>query len=99
MPQRKGRSAAVAATLAALALTVATAVTGHPRAAERTTAAGRPLTAASPARPFPSHVTYRTGVTPSASRSARDAAVKKQYDSWKSHYLRAACGGYLVHAT
>jgi endo-1,4-beta-D-glucanase Y len=50
-------------------------------------------------RPFPHHVTYKVGVMPSASRSSRDAAVRRQYDSWKSHYLRAACGGYLVYAT
>ncbi|MDN3358003.1 glycosyl hydrolase family 8 [Actinomadura sp. DC4] len=51
------------------------------------------------ARPFPAHVTYKTGVMPSASQATRDAAVKRQYDSWKSHYLRAACGGHLVYAT
>src|SRR6266540_4179882 len=56
-------------------------------------------TAPKAARPFPHHVTYRTGVLPSVSQSARDAAVRKHYDSWKAKYLRAACGGYLVYAT
>jgi endo-1,4-beta-D-glucanase Y len=60
---------------------------------------GDPAAAASARRPFPQHVTYKTGVTPSVSRSARDAAVRKQYDSWVSKYLRSACGGYLVYAT
>ncbi|MFL6073251.1 MAG: hypothetical protein ACJ73S_07610, partial [Mycobacteriales bacterium] len=55
--------------------------------------------AASPSHAFPTHVTYQTGVMPSASQSSRDAAVKKQYDSWKKAYLRSACGGYLVYAT
>jgi endo-1,4-beta-D-glucanase Y len=36
---------------------------------------------------------------PSASAADRDAAVKKQYDSWKKAYLRSACGGYLIYAT
>lgn len=58
-----------------------------------------PARAADTARPFPTHVTYKTGVMPSAGQSSRDAAVKKQYDSWKSKYLRSACGGYLVYAT
>src|SRR3954471_24979978 len=55
--------------------------------------------AATTAHPFPAHVTYKTGVMPSASAATRDAAVKKQYDSWKKAYLRSACGGYLVYAT
>lgn len=58
-----------------------------------------PAAAASVARPFPAHVTYQTGVRPSASQAEQDAAVKKQYDSWKKTYLRQACGGYLVWAT
>ncbi|WP_020664858.1 glycosyl hydrolase family 8 [Amycolatopsis benzoatilytica] len=54
--------------------------------------------AAAPAHPFPAHVTYQTGVLPSASASERDAAVKKQYDSWKTKFLRKACGGTFVVA-
>jgi endo-1,4-beta-D-glucanase Y len=42
-------------------------------------------------RPFPQHVTYATGVLPSASAATRDAAVEKQYDSWKASYLVDAC--------
>jgi endo-1,4-beta-D-glucanase Y len=91
MLRRKVRITAVAA---AVSLSLVTAVTGH-----HADAAARVSAAATIARPFPAHVTYQTGVMPSASQSSRDAAVKKQYDSWKSHYLRAACGGYLVYAT
>ncbi|WP_370947074.1 glycosyl hydrolase family 8 [Amycolatopsis sp. cg5] len=58
--------------------------------------AGSTATAAGESHPFPAHVTYQTGVLPSAGQADRDAAVKKQYDSWKSKFLRAACGGYLV---
>ncbi|MFI0719437.1 glycosyl hydrolase family 8 [Streptomyces sp. NPDC021224] len=47
--------------------------------------------ATAPANPFPTHVTYKVGVSPSASRSARDAAVEKQYDAWKSTYLVHGC--------
>ncbi|HEY1485546.1 MAG TPA: glycosyl hydrolase family 8 [Micromonosporaceae bacterium] len=47
--------------------------------------------ATTPAHPFPTHVTYKVGVTPSASQSSRDAAVKKQYDSWKATYLVKGC--------
>ncbi|MDH6108746.1 endo-1,4-beta-D-glucanase Y [Kitasatospora sp. MAP12-15] len=50
-----------------------------------------PSQAASVARPFPAHVTYQVGVMPSASQSARDAAVEKQYNSWKSTYLVHGC--------
>src|SRR6266516_3394549 len=67
--------------------------------ATATAAVGPAVAAASPGHPFPAHVTYKTGVTPSASQSSRDAAVEKQYTSWKKNYLRAACGGYLVYAT
>jgi endo-1,4-beta-D-glucanase Y len=91
MLRRKVRVTAVAA---AVTLSLVTAVTGH-----HADAAARVRAAATIAHPFPGHVTYRTGVMPSASQSSRDTAVKKQYDSWKSHYLRAACGGYLVYAT
>src|SRR5262249_30359954 len=47
--------------------------------------------AATTLRPFPQHVTYQQGVMPSASQSARDAAVTKQYDSWKATYLVHGC--------
>jgi endo-1,4-beta-D-glucanase Y len=47
--------------------------------------------AATESRPFPFHVTYQVGVMPSASAAARDAAVKKQYDSWKANYLVHGC--------
>ncbi|HWC83219.1 MAG TPA: glycosyl hydrolase family 8 [Pseudonocardiaceae bacterium] len=47
--------------------------------------------AGSTAHPFPAHVTYQVGVLPSASQSSRDAAVEKQYDSWKSSYLVHGC--------
>lgn len=61
--------------------------------------ATQPASAVTEQRPFPAHVTYRTGVMPSVSQSARDVAVKKQYDSWKKQYLRKGCGGYLVYAS
>jgi endo-1,4-beta-D-glucanase Y len=41
--------------------------------------------------PFPNHVTYKVGVVPSPSQSARDAAVEKQYTSWKKNYLVQGC--------
>ena len=56
-----------------------------------TLAGTSPASAASPAHPFPAHVTYQVGVLPSASQSSRDAAVKKQYDSWKKNYLVHGC--------
>ncbi|GAB3978871.1 hypothetical protein GCM10029978_072740 [Actinoallomurus acanthiterrae] len=97
MFHRRGRSTALATAVAVVSLPLV-AATGQAGAAPAAVArqAG---TAAAPAHPFPTHVTYKTGVMPSASQSARDAAVTKQYDSWKSKYLRAACGGYLVYAT
>jgi hypothetical protein len=48
---------------------------------------GAAQAAATPAHPFPAHTTYQLGVMPSASASSRDAAVKKEYDSWKANYL------------
>ncbi|MEV0402330.1 glycosyl hydrolase family 8 [Actinoallomurus sp. NPDC050550] len=97
MSHRRGRSTALATAVAVVSLPLV-AVTGQAGAAPAAMArqAGA---AATPAHPFPTHVTYKTGVMPSASQSARDAAVTKQYGSWKSKYLRAACGGYLVYAT
>jgi endo-1,4-beta-D-glucanase Y len=98
MPRKNLRVATAATALSCLsAMTVMTAT--HSPAATPARSAEPPAAAPSPAHPFPAHVTYKTGVMPSASQSARDTAVKKQYDSWKSHYLRAACGGYLVYAT
>src|SRR5215472_15222995 len=47
--------------------------------------------ATSESHPFPFHVTYQVGVMPSASAATRDAAVKKQYDSWKANYLVHGC--------
>ncbi len=94
MSSRKIRAAALATAVAALS--AFTGATAH-RGAAATAPHARAALAA--AHPFPAHVTYQTGVMPSASQSSRDAAVKKQYDSWKSHYLRAGCGGYLVYAS
>jgi endo-1,4-beta-D-glucanase Y len=47
--------------------------------------------AAAPSHAFPSHQSYKVGVMPSASQDVRDAAVKKQYDSWKANYLVKGC--------
>src|SRR5436305_928118 len=47
--------------------------------------------AATLSHPFPFHVTYKTGVLPSASAATRDAAVEKQYNSWKATYLVHGC--------
>src|SRR2546423_14474221 len=47
--------------------------------------------AAVESRPFPFHVQYQVGVLPSAAPAARDAAVRKQYDSWKANYLGHGC--------
>src|SRR5882724_2071517 len=54
-------------------------------------AAANSASAAAEARPFPFHVTYATGVLPSASAATRDAAVKTEYDSWKANYLVKGC--------
>ncbi|MEV6008884.1 glycosyl hydrolase family 8 [Streptomyces sp. NPDC051976] len=54
-------------------------------------AGGSASAATTPMRPFPQHTTYKVGVMPTASQSTRDAAVKKQYDSWKSTYLVHGC--------
>lgn len=53
--------------------------------------AATPAQAATPTHAFPSHQVYRLGVMPSASQAARDAAVEKQYNSWKSAYLVHGC--------
>ncbi len=82
--QKRLITAATALAMAVLGLTLG----GSPAA----------LAATSPAHPFPTHVTYKVGVMPSASQSSRDAAVKKQYDSWKAAYLVKGCasGEYYV---
>ncbi|MFI9271154.1 glycosyl hydrolase family 8 [Kitasatospora sp. NPDC052896] len=54
-------------------------------------AGAAPATAAGVTHPFPTHVTYQVGVMPSTSQSARDAAVEKEYDSWKADYLVHGC--------
>jgi endo-1,4-beta-D-glucanase Y len=50
-----------------------------------------PASAAALNRPFPQHVKYQAGVLPSASAATRDAAVTREYDSWKATYLVKAC--------
>jgi endo-1,4-beta-D-glucanase Y len=69
---------AAAATVVVTAAAVSTALSGN-------------ASAATLAHPFPAHVTYATGVLPSASAASRDAAVQKQYDSWKKTYLVHGC--------
>ncbi|WP_051944185.1 glycosyl hydrolase family 8 [Streptacidiphilus rugosus] len=74
----KPLAAAVSGALVGLSLTVlAAAPAAH--------------AAATPAMPFPQHQTYKVGVMPSASQASRDAAVEKQYNSWKSSYLVHGC--------
>jgi endo-1,4-beta-D-glucanase Y len=50
-----------------------------------------PVNAAGPNFAFPQHQTYKVGVMPSASQATRDAAVEKEYNSWKSTYLVHGC--------
>jgi endo-1,4-beta-D-glucanase Y len=50
-----------------------------------------PAAAATPTHAFPTHVTYQTGVMPSAPQATRDAAVEKAYDAWKATYLVQGC--------
>ncbi len=81
------RPATAVAALCAAALTLtapAARADGHP---------GHPaaLPHAAPAHPFPTHVTYRAGVMPSATQSTRDALVEKNYDAWKKTYLVHGC--------
>lgn len=47
--------------------------------------------AATPAHAFPSHTTYKVGVTPSVSQSTKDAEVEAAYNAWKSTYLVHGC--------
>src|SRR3954468_24826457 len=95
MTQRCRRTARAGGVALALITVTATAGAGP---------AGVPPPAASRSpfetvnHPFPAHVTYATGVLPSASQAARDTAVARQYDSWKATYLVAGCaaGQYYV---
>ena len=70
-------------------LLAATAAAGLAAAVVVTVAT--PASAAAVNRPFPQHVTYQTGVLPSAPAATRDAAVRAQYDAWKATYLVKAC--------
>lgn len=91
MTDRPGRLLAVATAATTLSLSMLVSAAG--------VSAAVPQPQATQTHPFPTHVTYKTGVMPSASQADRDAAVRKQYDSWKKAYLRSACGGYLIYAT
>ncbi|MFC1415170.1 glycosyl hydrolase family 8 [Streptacidiphilus cavernicola] len=71
----------VAATAAAGCLSLGVVAVGGASASAATT----------PAKPFPAHTTYKVGVMPSASAATRDAAVEKQYASWKKTYLVKGC--------
>src|SRR5437660_120979 len=76
MTQRCKRTARAGGVALALIAATATAGTGPAAAASRS-----PFETVN--HTFPSHVTYATGVLPSASQAARDTAVERQYDSWK----------------
>ena len=78
MRDRSGRLVAVAAAAATISLSVLVS-----------TAA--PAAAAGESHPFPTHVTYKVGVTPSASQSTKDAKVEAAYDAWKNTYLIHGC--------
>src|SRR5438874_10605710 len=54
-------------------------------------AGAAPASAATVAHSFPTHVAYKVGVMPAAPQSTRDAAVEKQYNSWKANYLVRGC--------
>ena len=87
MRTRRTALFAVAAAATAASLVSLSVSTGFAQATPATPNA----LAATAAHPFPTHVTYKVGVMPSASASARDAAVEKEYDSWKSNYLVKGC--------
>jgi endo-1,4-beta-D-glucanase Y len=78
--RRSQRALSLATGISTLAGCVALAVT-HSAAVQ----------AAGPNLAFPQHQTYKTGVMPSASQATRDAAVEKQYNSWKANYLVHGC--------
>ncbi|WP_240521985.1 glycosyl hydrolase family 8 [Amycolatopsis vastitatis] len=92
MTQRCRRTARAGGVALALITVTATAGVGPADAA----ASRSPFETVN--HPFPAHVTYATGVLPSASQAARDTAVERQYDSWKATYLVAGCaaGQYYV---
>ncbi|HTJ66169.1 MAG TPA: glycosyl hydrolase family 8 [Actinospica sp.] len=73
----------------ALGLSLATATLGVVAVTAVTSAPAQAATSA--AYPFPTHVTYKVGVTPAGSQSSKDAAVEKAYNSWKSTYLIHGC--------
>ncbi|GAA2025768.1 glycosyl hydrolase family 8 [Catenulispora yoronensis] len=79
MSPRTRRTLSLGATISTLTLGLMTAT------------ASQSAHAAGPAHAFPSHQTYKVGVMPSASQAVRDAAVQKQYDSWKATYLVHGC--------
>ena len=87
MRTRRTALFAVAAAATAASLVSLSVTGGLAQAAP----AGPQSPAATTAHPFPTHVTYKVGVMPSASASARDAAVEKEYDSWKKTYLVKGC--------
>ncbi|MFC9329212.1 glycosyl hydrolase family 8 [Kitasatospora sp. NPDC057015] len=68
------------------ALATAAAVAGLAATGGSANAAATPT-----ARPFPQHTAYKVGVMPSVPQADRDAAVERQYDSWKATYLHAGC--------
>ena len=72
-------------------LSLATGISTLAGVAAFAVAQSAPVSAAGPNYAFPQHQTYKTGVMPSASQATRDAAVEKQYDSWKSTYLVHGC--------
>ncbi|MCX4745639.1 glycosyl hydrolase family 8 [Kitasatospora sp. NBC_01287] len=76
--------------LSVTALATAPAQAAPARAATTIPATTTPA-ATAPAHPFPTHTTYQVGVMPSAPQATRDAAVEKEYDSWKATYLVHGC--------
>ncbi|MEY9933202.1 hypothetical protein ABH926_007855 [Catenulispora sp. GP43] len=80
MKRRSQRVLSLATGISTLAGVVAIAV-----------AHSAPVSAAGPNYAFPQHQTYKVGIMPSASQATRDAAVEKQYNSWKSTYLVHGC--------
>jgi len=87
-------AAATTASLLSLSLTIGSAQAQPARDnadnADNATASST-ATATTAAHPFPTHMTYQTGVMPSATPAARDASVEKEYNSWKSTYLVHGC--------
>ncbi|RAG86573.1 hypothetical protein DN069_05805 [Streptacidiphilus pinicola] len=77
--------------VAALVATAAAAAGAYALGGNADAAATAGAAAATPRLAFPQHQTYKTGVMPAVSQSTRDAAVEKQYDSWKHTYLVHGC--------